>query len=307
MKALFAVMSCNRMHYAKNCIESILKFVNMDRIGLLICDNNTIEEGFDSYLNEVANRHKGIIVKQFKDRNRNELYRAMNYAVKHCQRNGYDVVNFLQDDYQYLYRLDKQLDDVEKIFDMKRRIVQISSNLAWARKKTKLGRTRQIDINGTNYLVMAQKWIVDTGYTRVAAYKRIGFYPRKAVSWEGGYMHKLKNKRYKKLTNGEQWFAHQCRARGWKRMITLQPCTTLLYDCAYVRGNKRYGEYFPPPNEFYIKPFSPEVIEQVNANNKAGKRCYIEEMCEADGWTPKFLGKHSKSKKVVQFSNEIIK
>ncbi len=293
---IFAVMTCNRMYYAKNCIDSILKFIDMDRIRLLICDNCTIEKGFDEYLNTISNQHKSVVVKKFKDRTRNELYRAMNYAIKFCKKENDPIVNFIQDDYQYLFRSDKQLDDTLEIFKQYPKIVQVNHTFAWARKKNKEGKKRKFNINGTNYLHLINKRTCDSGLTRVAAYDKIGLYPSTTISWEGGNMWNLKKNRYKGKVNGEQWFGRQCRKRKWTRCSSCFPCQTMLFDCAYIRGNKRYGRYFAPPNGFYIEPFNEKQMKQLEANNKSGKLSYIEKMCKPNGWKPKTYQKHSMSK-----------
>ena len=66
-KMLFAIFTCNRFHYFRNCLESILEFVDLDRIRILVCDNHTTEQEMDPYLHSVSAAHKAIEVKKFKD------------------------------------------------------------------------------------------------------------------------------------------------------------------------------------------------------------------------------------------------
>ncbi|MHA1469633.1 MAG: glycosyltransferase family A protein, partial [Candidatus Asgardarchaeia archaeon] len=84
-KILFAIFTCNRFYYLKNCIESILECHDLDRIDVLICDNCSIEDGYEEYLNNIAN-NKNITVKRFEDRTRNELYRAMNWTIEYAKK-----------------------------------------------------------------------------------------------------------------------------------------------------------------------------------------------------------------------------
>ena len=84
----------------------------MDRIDILVCDNNTIEPGFDEYMNNLCSKYKNITMHKFTDRTKNELYRAMNWAISYAQKNKYKIINFIQDDIQYLYKNDAHIDDV---------------------------------------------------------------------------------------------------------------------------------------------------------------------------------------------------
>lgn len=296
-KIVFAVMSCNRMHYAKNCINSIIEFVDMDRIILLVCDNHTIEPGFDSYLDGMAKAHKNVVIQQFPDRTRNELYRAMNFAITFCQKQGHDIVNFIQDDYQYLFSNDRILDEIPELFKKRRNIVQVNHNMAWKRKDHKVGELAPFTVGRTNYVELKKKGPCDSGFTRVKVYNKIGLYPNTAISWEGGYMHSVKGNRYAGKLNGESWFCRRCRKIGKSRAVTLFPNSTMLFDCAYVRGDKRYGDYFPPPHKYYIKPFDETQQAKVKARHDKREWCFIEQMTEPDGWTPATFLKHSLSKK----------
>jgi hypothetical protein len=49
------------------------------------------------------------VIKKFTDRTPNELYRAMNFAVRYAKENKYDFINFIQDDIQFLYKNDELL------------------------------------------------------------------------------------------------------------------------------------------------------------------------------------------------------
>ena len=101
--------------------------------------------------------------------------------------------------------------------------------------------------------------------------------------------------------NGELWFGAECRKRDWKRAICLRPCQTMIFDCAYVRGNERFGKYFDSPDKYYIKPFSEQKIDKIRKNNRQKKFSYIEKMCEPWGWVPDTKLKHSISDEVINF------
>lgn len=285
-KILFTILTCNRFYYLKNCVESITKCVDMDRIDILIIDNNTIEKGFDEYVHNLCLKYKNIIVKKFTDRTRGELYRAMNWAIDYAKKNNYEVIDFIQDDIQYLYNIPSQLDDITYIFNKHENVVQINCNLAWRRKISKIGRVENIEANGRKYGILHDKRGCDSGFTRVALYDRIGEYPIEAISWG------MEKNRYVGKINGEIWFGKRCYKHGYNRALAYQADNGMIFDCAYVRGNDRYGNYFPPPGEFYFKMLGKKHIDKISQRTKKNKFSYMEDFCIPDGWEPKTYGKH---------------
>lgn len=292
MKVLFAVLSCNRLFYIKNCIDSILKFNDPEQYKLLIVDNNSVEIGAAAYLSNIS---KVCEVHSFDNRTPNELYRAMNFAIRYAIKNEIDIVNFIQDDYQHLYTNPDLIPSVIKLMKNKR-IVQVSTNLVWRRKKVgRFSIQRQDDIN---FAILEEKVPCDSGFTRVSVYKKIGLYPQDAISYDQNSSKTLGfgKDRYKNKTNGEIWFGNRCRKEGFSRAICMTPNTAMLFDCAYVRGMQRFGRYFPPPEEFYLKPFSVSEINKISKNNKHKKFSFIEDMIEPWGWQATTADKHNREK-----------
>ena len=264
-KILFTILTCNRFYYFKNCIESIIRYVDMDRIDILICDNNTIEKGFDEYVNKLCLRHNNIILKKFTDRTRGELYRAMNWAVDYARKNNYEIIDFIQDDRQYLYNKKDHLDDIIKIFNEHNNIVQVNCNLAWRRKIKGIGKVKNINVNGNKYGILLDKRACDNGFTRVSIYDKIGSYPTDAISWG------MEKNRYVGKINGEIWFGGKCQKKGLYRALVYQANTGMIFDCAYVRGDERYGNYFSSPGEFYFKKLGKDHINEIKQRSKKNK------------------------------------
>ena len=285
-KILFNILTCNRFFYLRNYIESAIECLNMDRVDILVCDNNTIEPGFDEYMHKICSKYKNITMKKFTDRTKNELYRAMNWAVAYAKKNGYDIINFVQDDRQYLYRDDLQLDSVEEIFKKHKNIVQINGELAWRRKIKKIGKIKVLHAEHHDFGTLIDKRVCDNGFTRVAIYDEIGEYPMSAISWG------MEKNRYVGKTNGEIWFGKKCYKHGYNRALIYAPNYGMIYDCAYVRGEDRYGDYFPPPNRFYFKLLEKEHIKKIRKRAKRHKFSFVEDFCIPDGWKPKTLDKH---------------
>lgn len=287
-KVLFNILTCNRFFYFKNCMESLFKSIDLNRIDILVCDNNTIEDGFDEYVNKLSKDY-GIIVKKFTNRTRNELYRAMNYAIKYAKKNKYDIINFVQDDIQFVCNHPTLIDDTIEAFKKNDKVVQINYNMPWKRKADRIGKIKTIKGGVSKFAVVYDKSPCDNGFTRVNIYDKLGKYPEEAISWAHG----KKGERYKNKLNGEVWFGRECGKKNWKRAITYLPNAGMMFDCAYVRGPERFGRYFLPKNEFYIKYLTDDEREKIVLNNKNKKFSYIEDFCKADGWEPLTYGKHS--------------
>ena len=291
MKILFVVITCNRLHYLVNCVKSITNFVHSDDVGLMIVDNNTIERGSDDYFNNLPSN---IMVHRFKDRVPNELYRAMNYGIEYCMQHKIPFINFIQDDYQFVYELDSMIPAVLKCFKKYSKIGQINYNMVWRRKDA--GSKSVVQANRTRFAILNDKNLVDNGFTRVKIYKKAGLYPSGVISYDQNSEKTFgfgKN-RYKNITNGELWFGKITKKLGYKRAISLMPNQVMLFDCAYVRHLLRFGKYFPPSHDFYIKPFDTDKIDQVKRRHDKKKWCFIEDLAEPWGWIPTTTDKHNR-------------
>ncbi len=277
----FAVITCNRLHYLKNCISSIFEFVDMDGVDLLVLDNHTQEKGIDEYLIQVSNLSDKVHIKRFKDRHPCELYRSMNYAIEFSRNKGNEYVNFIQDDYQYLYKHPDMLEWIKNAFDERPGIVQLQTNMGWERKRRKIGKVVIEKIGKAKWFFLPDKAITDNGFTRTSAYDRTGLYPIDFKSQTTSF-------------KGEGWFAKKCKKQRLKRMMLARPNMAMMMDCAYVRGNIRQGKYFPPPHKFYLKPFDKAKQSLIDQRANKNKMCFIETMVEADGWKPSTMEKHCK-------------
>jgi hypothetical protein len=276
-KIVFAIFTCNRLYYFKNAFESLCSCVDLDRVKILIIDNNTTENGFDEYLNHISSKYGDkIIIKRFTQRVVGEIYRAMNWAIKWCMKEKREIIYFMQDDYQFLFSNDNAFDDVIRIFKKNPSIVQAHINLVWKRKHKKIGKYNVLNVHGTNYALLQDKGPCDNGFTRVGIYSRIGFYPDNSSFKSGDSKNMV----------GERWFGKKCSKKGWKRVISLYPNVGMMFSSAFVRGGRRYGDYFKPPNAYYIKMFNKSDISNIKSRHDKKKWCFIEDLCHSDGWKP---------------------
>jgi len=290
-KVLFTILTCNRFYYLKNCVDSILEFVDLDRSKVMIVDNCTVDPDINDYYDSLGDK---IILKRFDDRVPNELYRAMNFGIKYCINNKIPYIHFIQDDYQYLYHMPNMIQDIIALLENNKHIGQAQTNMVWKRKS--VGKYSIIKSGKHNFAVVHDKMLCDSGFTRVRLYKKVGLYPTRVISYdqESKKTHGFGKDRYKKHVNGEIWFGNRCKALGVERAISLHPNMAMMFDCAYVRKWDRFGRYFPPPNKYYLRPFDDEEIRGVAHKNKKKKFCFIEKAVKADGWLPQTFDKHNR-------------
>ena len=294
MKFLFCVLTCNRYYYLKNCLDSIFKFLPTDEFDILVCDNNTYDKRLKNYISKMQKKHSNLHVKYFEDRHRAELYRAMNYGIKFAKKRGFDIIKFVQDDYQYIRKDSDVLLHASSFLSKHKNIVQLNTNMVWRYKSKKVGKVKYVENYGVNYAIMKDKFACDNGFTRLSVYDKIGLYPLKKVAFKAKSYNKRGSKT--KYVEGESWFANKCRGLRMFRAISLNPNSALIFDCAYVRGGFIHGDYFAPHNEFYITPLSKKDISLIVSNNKKKKFSYIEDICQPWGYQVGTKKKHSLSK-----------
>jgi hypothetical protein len=149
-----------------------------------------------------------------------------------------------------------------------------------------MGKIKNIQEGNYHYGILTEKSVCDNGFTRVSVYDEVGEYPIDSISWG------LEPGRYVNKINGEIWFGHKCKRKNYFRVLLCEANSGLMFDCAYVRGSKRYGEYFPPPNKFYFKMLDDSQIQKIKSSANNFKYSYIEDFCIPDGWNPKTYYKH---------------
>ena len=100
-KVSFGLVNCNRLFYLKSCLESLIHctedYLNKE---ILVVDNASVETGTSEYLKEIKDR--GILVHQEKERDpSNEFARGLNTI---CEKTSGDFVFLLQADSQFIVK-----------------------------------------------------------------------------------------------------------------------------------------------------------------------------------------------------------
>lgn len=272
----FVVIGCNRLHYLKNCVDSIIEFVGLEDIDLLVIDNGSSEKGTKDYLSSLPRK---IITHRFEKRSNNELHRAMNHAIQFSIDKGNQYINFIQDDYQYIYEQPKLLSWVTAAFEKHNNVIQLQTNLIWKYKKNKIGKISSVDVAGVKWYLFHDKFPCDNGFTRVSVYKQFGFYPTN-TSVHGSEVG---------FVSGESWFAKKCAEKRYKRMLLSLPNLGMVPNCAYIRGKHRYGKYYAPIGRYYIEPFDKNRQDQLLKLSDRNELCFMEDIISDN------ITKHSQS------------
>lgn len=247
----FGIITCNRLHYFKNCITSILEFVDTSKISIIVVDNHTTEKGFDEF---ICTLPKIVKIKKFHKNPSNSLYRAMNYIIKYSRKMGDSYVNFIQDDSQYVSPLD--LDQVVKTFEANKKIQQVQTQFFWRKSRITL---KKREINGHSFYLL-NKGIYDNGFMKVSLYDQLGLYPVKKLNNFGS-------------RSGEQWLSKKTKKRRMLRACTIHPNLVKMNAPICRNGKLISGKYSPPKGKYYVK-IIPEKQDKIKELIKKGEIIY---------------------------------
>ena len=239
-KVTFGFINCNRLHYLKSCVESLLDCTHdYPNKELIIVDNASVEEGTREYLASKATQGFKVIQNTSRDP-KNEFAKALNIVTK--ESTG-DFICPLQADMQFVVKgkwlkqyvnvYEQNLDRVGCIiFDAQRRIRNESS------KFTKIGDGFLIDsrrnpICGAGDVMYSRK-ILDM----IMPWQENNAAHEGGQDSETAMLDKVKSL----LAAGQQNFS--C-------LVPIVPPSIAIYTDARgtnarVRGNKRYGDYWAP-------------------------------------------------------------
>ena len=100
-KVTFGIINCNRLHYLKSCLESLVECTSdYPNKEIIVVDNASVENGTDEYLSEKES--EGIIIHRMKNRDpNNEFAKALNTISR--QATG-EFIAPIQGDMQFVLR-----------------------------------------------------------------------------------------------------------------------------------------------------------------------------------------------------------
>ena len=251
------IVSCNRLYFLKALIESARACIAGDRIQWIIVDNASIEPGLRDYLESLEFVQHTIF--RSERRPSSEHVEAMNTIVEMCRS---DYLMILPEDVQFIVKGDWIDDFVEVLtafphlggicFNAQRRVT-IERFFAPRRRLFGLGRAVEPAVyrtaSGREFLGYgaAKPGIIGAGilsFARTAVWRDLGRWRatgRQTVADSSG--------------GGEAEMLERYRDAGLRleRCLARIPvCVEIITDSvgskARIRGNRRYGAYWPPPD-----------------------------------------------------------
>ena len=233
------ITSCNRKYYLKNCIESFRECIKWPNLQWIIIDNASVEPGLKEYIENLD----FVEYKIFREK-RNppfEQYKAKNIGISLAKG---DYVIDLQEDHQFIRKFDLQnfINIVEEFPDVG--IIQLSGPGRKTFETLKIEHRKSS--NGFPFYIMLNRSYNDVHFTKRSFYEKMGPFIEK---WKKNLKDGIGGLR---LGGGEYDYQKRFKKLKFKRACVNIPLTTPEVP-ALVRGDLRYGKYFPPPHKFYFK------------------------------------------------------
>ena len=252
-KVTFGFVNCNRLHYLKSCVESLLycteDYPNKE---FIIIDNASIEEGTEEFLLEKESQGF-IVIRQPKRDPANEFAKALNIIAEKATG---DFVCPLQSDMQFILKsgwLRKYVEFYSKhinnigcmIFDAQRKITNNR------RKPYGLFNDTVLHNNDYNFVVDVNRNPILGAADCMFSKKVIDLikpWDEKNDKHEGGGDSETK------MLQKAQQLIQQNNLRLYAVAPMIPPAAAIYTDPrgtnARVRNNRRYGVYFAPKQGF---------------------------------------------------------
>ena len=250
-RVTFGLVNCNRLYYLKSCLESIVDCTyDYPNVEIIVVDNASIEEGTDEYLKELKER--GVLVHRTAHRDpANEYPRALNYIVKNATG---DFVCPLAGDMQFVVKggwleryVKLYMENLGKIgcipFDAQRRVTNQSHQYSEA-----------LEVEGMRFLCDFSRPPIATSANAMFYRENlnlVGQWNTNNMSHEGGtHGEDAESKMWSKVKE-----LHDNGTVKWNQILPIVPVSVAIWtdprgSSVRVRGNKRYGKYFEPKEEY---------------------------------------------------------
>ena len=287
-RVTFGVINCNRLHYLKSCVESLIFCTDdyHDR-ELIIVDNASVEKGTQEYLKEKENQGFKVFRQKQRDPN-NEFAQALNLIAEEATG---DLIAPLQGDIQFVVRggwLQKYAEFYSQYGSA------IGCVLFDAQRDERL-------VNDCPYGLF-EKEHADEEFRMYVCAKRPPLqgaadcmYSREII--DKIYPWQVKNQSHEGGSDSETAMLNKIKDLTQSgilpdQLFSLMPqipvAAGIFTDSrgtnARVRGNKRYGDYWPPKENFryYQIHEYQNIVEKRNA--RGGIPLSIEMMAIPVGW-----------------------
>ncbi len=258
-RLLTCVISYNRFHYLRNTVESMLAHF---RIGdALVVDDGSDDPRLLDFLDELA-RNGVRVVRLSRDLTsfHGGLYAAMNAAVELATEEGYEYLQFVQDDMQFVRHDPEILMRVDEIFERHPDAAQVT--LAFFKKIVLTMPERVEWIEGGDWFRIRDYGIADTGIVRVPLLREHDF--RFGPTEGAGSQHWLE--------------------RGFHAYALHAPVLAWIPWPAVYSGKQLLGTLQPPPRDYYLAPLDEIAVARLR-NLPAGTLAYHEDYCLPWEWS----------------------
>lgn len=259
-KVTFGFVNCNRLHYLKSCVESLKVCTDdYDNREFIIVDNASVEEGTIQYL-EKKSKEKMTVIQNEKRDPSNEFAKALNTIVKSSTG---DFIVLLQGDMQFIMKggwLKEYVDFYSKYpkmigyigFDAQRRVTNASHSFMQTDNELFV-----VDRNRDQFSGAA-----DVMYSREVL-EMVGLWSENNLEHEG--IHDSETEMLRRVERMKL---------GLIAISPIVPPSAMIYTDsrgtnARVRGNKRYGDYWPPKSEVEYEYYALWIYEKFMKNFKS--------------------------------------
>jgi glycosyltransferase involved in cell wall biosynthesis len=269
------ITTCNRLKYSQAQKKSLEKITSLNEVETILVDNGSSEKGFEKFLDNCEKSYEKV----FRRKNRdwiNDEYHAKNTIIENATS---DIILFLQDDLQFI-------GDQEILFSLVddfRKIPVMCLDVNGVRKITlqnTLGNQYVLTENNNKFWVTSNNHFQTMGLFKKNVFDNLGSYP---IDWP-------EEKEY--WGRSEDWYDSNIKKRFPGTQITLKNHVPIFIPVwndprggyAFIRGEKRYGNYLDPvsSNGLYY-----DHLEQSEYNNlmKNDAPSSFAEVAKPSGWT----------------------
>lgn len=264
MKLLNCVLSYNRYYYLRNTVESLLEYF---RFGdTLVVDDGSSDPRLTAYLADLARRGIAVARREREpgaaQAKHGGLYANMDLGVERAAAGGYDYVQFIQDDVQFLWHDPAVLEKTERIF---RALSDCSlvENIFFNAIVRGVVEKRVELVPEANCYHRRPHGMLDQGIAPVSLIQRMGF--RFASGNEGA--------------NSKWW-----RQRGYRTYRLHSPSMAFVPWPATLRHSQQASEGLAPPERYYLKPLTDVQVRRLT-DRPLSELPFAEDYCEPWGWT----------------------
>jgi len=290
-KVTFGIVNCNRLFYLKSCFESLVDTTrDYDNKELFVIDNASVEPGTTEYLNELEIRGVNVIRKSERNPS-NEFAIGLNTIISKATG---DYVCMLQGDMQFV--LDGWLNDVIQFYDKNVDIVgsfMLDAQRAMTHDSHRIFRfpdDRVPTFSRNTFFADATRDPVspaaDTLYSRQVIEQIAPWYERN-LNHEGGMdsENEMRSKVNQMISSGK--------IPKYITALSSVPQSIAIYTDprgtqGRVRGNRRYGSYWPAKDDTgwkyyeYINVFDYD-LSKPNSIEVVAKPIGFDRMIDSNG------------------------